>query len=214
MTTSRQIASRGLWRQQSTCAPMPAHCCRPITTGRGRAERGAFAHGPHPRQRDVDRQPRSVAPGFTIENVHVMAGVPAVFQAMVASVLPTLTGGAPLISQTLRIDRGEGDIAGPLGSWPRVSGPVDGQLSVPKRRQIRCEHRDPWHRQRARSTQRLPTLAPLFLMTLTLPSYYAVLDATWPAAALEDRPGPCARVRAGAACLLPRRSAAVMAIST
>jgi molybdenum cofactor synthesis domain-containing protein len=60
--------------------------------------------------------PVSVAPGFTIGNVHVMAGVPAVFQAMVASVLPTLTGGAPLISQTLRIDRGEGDIAGPLGT--------------------------------------------------------------------------------------------------
>ncbi|MEQ3728176.1 MAG: molybdopterin-binding protein [Tateyamaria sp.] len=59
--------------------------------------------------------PVSVAPGFTIENVHVMAGVPSVFQAMVATVLPTLTGGAPLISKTLRIDRGEGDIAGPLG---------------------------------------------------------------------------------------------------
>ena len=58
--------------------------------------------------------PVSIAPGFTIGNVHVMAGVPAVFQAMVASVLPTLTGGEPLLSQTLRIQRGEGDIAGPL----------------------------------------------------------------------------------------------------
>jgi molybdenum cofactor synthesis domain-containing protein len=60
--------------------------------------------------------PVSVAPGFTIQNVHVMAGVPSVFQAMVVTVLPTLTGGAPLISRTLRIDRGEGDIAGPLGA--------------------------------------------------------------------------------------------------
>jgi len=69
--------------------------------------------------------PVSVAPGFTIENVHVMAGVPAVFEAMVASVLPTLTGGAPLISATHRIERGEGDIAGPLGelahSYPNLS---------------------------------------------------------------------------------------------
>jgi len=56
----------------------------------------------------------STAPGFTIENVHVMAGVPSVFQAMVASVLPTLTGGSPLLSQSLTIMRGEGDIAGPL----------------------------------------------------------------------------------------------------
>ncbi|MEP4338439.1 MAG: molybdopterin-binding protein [Roseobacter sp.] len=60
--------------------------------------------------------PVSVAPGFALENVYVMAGVPSVFKAMVASLLPTLTGGAPLISQTLRIDRGEGDIAGPLGA--------------------------------------------------------------------------------------------------
>ncbi|MEC3859817.1 molybdopterin-binding protein [Mesobacterium sp. TK19101] len=58
--------------------------------------------------------PVSVAPGFTLGNVHVMAGVPSVFQAMVASVLPTLTGGTPLLSQSLRIERGEGEIAGPL----------------------------------------------------------------------------------------------------
>ncbi len=60
--------------------------------------------------------PVSTAPGFTIENVHVMAGVPTVFQAMVASVLSTLTGGVPLLSQSLRVDRGEGDIAPTLSS--------------------------------------------------------------------------------------------------
>ncbi len=58
--------------------------------------------------------PISAAPGFSIDNVHVMAGVPTIFQAMVASVLPTLSGGEPLLSQTLRIPRGEGEIAGPL----------------------------------------------------------------------------------------------------
>ncbi len=61
--------------------------------------------------------PVSTAPGFTLRNVHVMAGVPSVFQAMVASMLPTLTGGAPLLSRTLRVIRGEGDIAGPLGDF-------------------------------------------------------------------------------------------------
>ncbi|NOD48811.1 MULTISPECIES: molybdopterin-binding protein [unclassified Ruegeria] len=60
--------------------------------------------------------PVSTAPGFTLVNVHVMAGVPSVFQAMVASVLPTLTGGSPLLSQTLRVDRGEGDIAANLSA--------------------------------------------------------------------------------------------------
>jgi molybdenum cofactor synthesis domain-containing protein len=61
--------------------------------------------------------PVSTAPGFSIQNVHVMAGVPLVFQAMVASVLPSLTGGAPLLSRTLRVMKGEGDIAGPLGEF-------------------------------------------------------------------------------------------------
>jgi molybdopterin-biosynthesis enzyme MoeA-like protein len=48
--------------------------------------------------------------------VHVMAGVPSVFQAMVASVLPTLIGGEPLTSVSVRIERGEGDIAAPLAA--------------------------------------------------------------------------------------------------
>ena len=60
--------------------------------------------------------PVSKAPGFTLKNVHVMAGVPSIFQAMTASVLPSLTGGQPLISQTYRVERGEGDIALPLGA--------------------------------------------------------------------------------------------------
>ena len=60
--------------------------------------------------------PISAAPGFTLENVHVMAGVPVIFQAMVASVLPTLTGGAPLLSQSIRVDRGEGEIAAQLSA--------------------------------------------------------------------------------------------------
>ena len=58
--------------------------------------------------------PVSTAPGFTVENVHVMAGVPKVFEAMVASVLPGLTGGTPLMSQTWRVEMPEGEIAGPL----------------------------------------------------------------------------------------------------
>jgi molybdenum cofactor synthesis domain-containing protein len=58
--------------------------------------------------------PVSKAPGFSIGNVHVMAGVPAVFEAMVAGLLPRLTGGRPLLSETLRVDRPEGEIAGPL----------------------------------------------------------------------------------------------------
>ena len=60
--------------------------------------------------------PVSAAPGFTLGNVHVMAGVPDIFRAMVASVLPTLTGGRPVLSQTLRVMKGEGTIAAPLAA--------------------------------------------------------------------------------------------------
>ncbi|KAF0677317.1 competence/damage-inducible protein A [Profundibacterium mesophilum] len=86
--------------------------------------------------------PVSIAPGFTLRNVHVMAGVPSIFEAMLASLLPRLTGGAPLLSQTLPVLRGEGDIAGPLGalaarhpelsfgSYPFVSNGVHGSNVV------------------------------------------------------------------------------------
>ena len=60
--------------------------------------------------------PVSAAPGFSLGNVHVMAGAPAIFEAMLAGLLPTLAGGAPLLSETLRVERGEGDIAGPLAA--------------------------------------------------------------------------------------------------
>jgi molybdenum cofactor synthesis domain-containing protein len=60
--------------------------------------------------------PVSKAPGFSLGNVHVMAGVPAVFEAMLAGLLPTLVGGAPLLSATVQVLRPEGVIAGPLGA--------------------------------------------------------------------------------------------------
>lgn len=60
--------------------------------------------------------PISTAPGFSLGNVHVMAGVPKIFEAMLAGLLPTLTGGAPLLSQTLRVMRGEGEIAADFGA--------------------------------------------------------------------------------------------------
>lgn len=69
--------------------------------------------------------PVSTAPGFSLGNVHVMAGVPSIFQAMVASVLPTLTGGAPLLSDSIRVMTGEGDIAARFGAiaaaYPELS---------------------------------------------------------------------------------------------
>jgi molybdenum cofactor synthesis domain-containing protein len=81
----------------------------------------------------------SVAPGFIVENVHVMAGVPSVFEAMVDAVLPTLRTGTRLLSVTIPCPTGEGKIGTPLteiqkahpdtiiGSYPRMA---DGSFSV------------------------------------------------------------------------------------
>lgn len=59
--------------------------------------------------------PVSQAPGFTLGNVHVMAGVPAVFDAMLETLRPMLKGGAPLLAWALRVGAPEGAMAGPLG---------------------------------------------------------------------------------------------------
>ncbi len=56
----------------------------------------------------------SAAPGFRVENVFVMAGVPKIMQAMLDEVGPTLERGKPLLSHSVRVDAGEGTLAAPL----------------------------------------------------------------------------------------------------
>ena len=80
------------------------------------------------------RNPVSTAPGFTIENVHVMAGVPSIFQAMLDTLLPTLETGVVLQSTAIDCPHGEGTISEDLatiqeahkatviGSYPRFDG--------------------------------------------------------------------------------------------
>jgi len=57
----------------------------------------------------------SAAPGFRIGNVHVMAGIPSVMQAMLDEVAPTLKTGVKMLSETVQSNLREGDIGGPLG---------------------------------------------------------------------------------------------------
>jgi len=59
--------------------------------------------------------PVSAAPGFRVENVMVMAGVPKIMQAMFDGIAHELTGGAPLLSRTVRTNLPEGRIAESLG---------------------------------------------------------------------------------------------------
>ena len=54
----------------------------------------------------------SIAPGLSIGNVHVMAGVPAIMRAMFEMLAPTLQRGAPVVSRSVHaVNVREGDIA-------------------------------------------------------------------------------------------------------
>jgi len=61
----------------------------------------------------------SAAPGFWIENVIVMAGVPHIMQAMLEYVMPKLKTGARMLSKSVRADCREGDIGTELGEIAR-----------------------------------------------------------------------------------------------
>ena len=58
----------------------------------------------------------SIAPGFTIGNVHVMAGVPRIMRAMFEALAPRLAGGPPIVSVAVHASGlPEGRIAAGLG---------------------------------------------------------------------------------------------------
>lgn len=86
--------------------------------------------------------PVSKAPGFRIENVFVMAGVPTIFQAMLEGVLPTLAGGPPIVQRSVVTTLHEGDVSADLatiqathptvaiGSYPRWRPGADPALAL------------------------------------------------------------------------------------
>jgi molybdenum cofactor synthesis domain-containing protein len=79
----------------------------------------------------------SIAPGFRLDNVIVMAGIPTVMQVMLDAVTPELRTGRKMLSVTIELLKPEGEIANPLeqsqkafadvsmGSYPFVR---DGRL--------------------------------------------------------------------------------------
>ena len=66
--------------------------------------------------------PVSIAPGFQVDNVFTMAGVPVIMQAMLESVRHRLAGGTPVETVTIKSNGLEGDIAKPLGGIQNVMG--------------------------------------------------------------------------------------------
>ncbi|MBC8338267.1 MAG: competence/damage-inducible protein A [Alphaproteobacteria bacterium] len=69
--------------------------------------------------------PVSVAPGYRVENVFVLAGVPRIMQAMFDSLKGDLVGGAPVLSHSTDAYVPEGVVAGPLGELQKAFPDVD-----------------------------------------------------------------------------------------
>lgn len=84
----------------------------------------------------------SAAPGFKIDNVFVMAGVPNIFEAMLKALLPHLDKGTPFQSISINCPLGEGVISEPLaqiqianpktiiGSYPKFTENTKNAFSV------------------------------------------------------------------------------------
>jgi molybdenum cofactor synthesis domain-containing protein len=56
----------------------------------------------------------SVAPGFKLDNVIVMAGIPVVMQAMLEAVTPELKTGRKMLTSSIELLKPEGEVANPL----------------------------------------------------------------------------------------------------
>jgi molybdopterin-biosynthesis enzyme MoeA-like protein len=78
-----------------------------------------------PRGASLIDNPISQAPGFRIENVFVMAGIPSIARAMFAAIEHELAAGDPILSASVDVFRREGDIAAPLEEVARAFPAVE-----------------------------------------------------------------------------------------
>ena len=58
--------------------------------------------------------PTSGAPGFNVENVFCLPGVPSILKSMLGGISHSLIGGDPILSQTINLKTVESEIAKPL----------------------------------------------------------------------------------------------------
>jgi molybdenum cofactor synthesis domain-containing protein len=73
-----------------------------------------------PQGADLVTNKVSLAPGFWIGNVIVMAGVPSIMQSMLDEVGPKLKTGRQMLSESIRADAREGDIGTELGELAKA----------------------------------------------------------------------------------------------
>ena len=71
------------------------------------------------------KNPISTAPGFRVENVYVLAGVPMVMQAMLENLKSELIGGKTMLSRAVASYIGEGNMAAGLSALQDKYGALD-----------------------------------------------------------------------------------------
>ena len=118
-----------LYRHPQAYAALSAHY------GEANLNPGRIKMAEVPEGSQLIDNPVSIAPGFYMENVFVMAGVPNIMQAMLENVVPLLRHGVQVQSKTVQVKSGESIIAAILtdlqnryqqidiGSYPYTNDP-------------------------------------------------------------------------------------------
>ena len=85
------------------------------------SQRMAYA----PEGAEIIHTNRSIVPGYRIENVFVMAGVPSIMQIMLEAIMEKLNVGDTILSRAVHANVGEGEIASQLEQIQLAHADVD-----------------------------------------------------------------------------------------
>ena len=69
-----------------------------------------------PRNANLILNPTSGAPGFNVENVYCLPGVPSILKSMLGGLKNKIVGGKPILSNTISLRTVESEIAKPLSN--------------------------------------------------------------------------------------------------
>ena len=78
-----------------------------------------------PTEANLILNPTSGAPGFNVENVFCLPGVPSILKSMLGGISHTLVGGDPILSHTINLKTVESEIAKPLSDVQDKNKDVD-----------------------------------------------------------------------------------------
>jgi len=78
-----------------------------------------------PRNANLILNPTSGAPGFNVENVYCLPGVPSILKSMLGGLNNKIVGGKPILSNTISLRTVESEIAKPLSNVQDRYGDIE-----------------------------------------------------------------------------------------